>query len=607
MIPPSTQRLLDLLDTPPLVTPPPQAAQPERESAGAWTASTHGSQEQPPILDPNKGFRKWSETGGFTTELLPIIPPNAPLAGNTKVQPENRGKVPGKRNSDGTWNGFKSWPKHQATVADCKQWTIWGASGGLQGRLYLGLDIDVEDEETAAYAEQLAIRCFGPAPVRIRAGSARRLLLYRQPKDRPPIGKKRLEWTDMQGQKHALELLGAGCQYLVFGTHKSGVEYAWRDGKSPCEWGRDSLNEALGAAEYFAELSQHVKANGGTIGKGSQAAVESTRALRKGLDEPSHWCSGGPEMVMRSLQFFKNTDETNPSRDDAVASMHAIKAALGPRREEFKADVVDWLGEYGWDDPDEPEKIWDSIRDSSLGWSWLSGKARAAGFDEEVQADFDDVPADMCGGTSPWERELAVPSGAPPLAKHPPFFRADKLDGLPKPHDFVEGLLCDGQCSVIYGDANVGKSFFTLDLAYHVALGWKWRGLDVDQGAVVYIAGEGGAGMRRRVDAFREEHGIEETAIAPLIIVPVAINFRDDKEIAGLIELVRRVTEQEGIPVRWVIVDTLSRALAGGNENAPDDMGALVRGADRVRTATGCHLTLIPPLGQERREGRPRA
>src|SRR5262249_507051 len=150
---------------------------------------------------------------------------------------------------------------------------------------------------------------------------------------------------------------------------------------------------------------------------------------------------------------------------------------------------------------------------------------------------------------------------------------------------------------------NVGKSFFALDLAYHVALGWKWRGLDVDRGAVVYIAGEGAGGICQRIEAFCEEHGVEKTAGAPLAIVPAAINFPDEKEIAGLIELVRDVAEQAGIPVRWVIVDTLSRALAGGNENAPDDMGALVRGVDRVRTEIGCHVTLIHHSGKDDAKG----
>ena len=177
------------------------------------------------------------------------------------------------------------------------------------------------------------------------------------------------------------------------------------------------------------------------------------------------------------------------------------------------------------------------------------------------------------------------------------------VDQLKDPHDFVEGVLCDGQCSVFFGDANVGKSFFTLDLAMHVALGWPWRGKDVERGAVVYVAAEGGGGMKRRIAAFRQHHGIERTADAALAIIPDTIDFRDPKAVAGLIRLIAEIAERLGVPVRWIIVDTLSRALAGGNENAPDDMGALVRGADQVRTKTGAHLTLVHHSGKDDTRG----
>jgi AAA domain len=52
----------------------------------------------------------------------------------------------------------------------------------------------------------------------------------------------------------------------------------------------------------------------------------------------------------------------------------------------------------------------------------------------------------------------------------------------------VEGLLSEGAMSVVYGDSNVGKSFWSIDLACHVGSGMRWRDLDVTQGVVIYIA-----------------------------------------------------------------------------------------------------------------------
>jgi hypothetical protein len=57
------------------------------------------------------------------------------------------------------------------------------------------------------------------------------------------------------------------------------------------------------------------------------------------------------------------------------------------------------------------------------------------------------------------------------------------------------------------------------------------------------------------------------------------------------------------MPVRWIIVDTLSRAIAGGDENGPKDMSALVGGADCVRNETGAHISFIHHPGKDGTKG----
>jgi AAA domain len=42
-----------------------------------------------------------------------------------------------------------------------------------------------------------------------------------------------------------------------------------------------------------------------------------------------------------------------------------------------------------------------------------------------------------------------------------------------------------------------------------------------------------------------------------------------------------------------VIIDTVARALAGGDENSPADMGAFVKNCDQIRTMTGAHLAAV--------------
>jgi KaiC/GvpD/RAD55 family RecA-like ATPase len=190
-----------------------------------------------------------------------------------------------------------------------------------------------------------------------------------------------------------------------------------------------------------------------------------------------------------------------------------------------------------------------------------------------------------------------------PATKRIPLQFSDELEQYSEPCDFVENLLCDQQLSVLYGEPNIGKTFLAIDLALHVSLGWPWQGLEVDRGGVVFIAGEGASGARQRYKAFRQHHGREKTAGASFAVVPRAVNFCDKASVAGLISSIKDAASRFGERVRLVIVDTLSRALAGGDENSSVEMGMVVNAADRVRLATGAHVMFIHHTGKDPTKG----
>ena len=78
----------------------------------------------------------------------------------------------------------------------------------------------------------------------------------------------------------------------------------------------------------------------------------------------------------------------------------------------------------------------------------------------------------------------------------------------------IKGWLGAQQMTVIYGQSNVGKSFFTLDLAYHIAAGRDWHGNKVKQGTVLYLAGEGGQGFLARMKAVQDHYGDKNVPLA---------------------------------------------------------------------------------------------
>jgi hypothetical protein len=57
------------------------------------------------------------------------------------------------------------------------------------------------------------------------------------------------------------------------------------------------------------------------------------------------------------------------------------------------------------------------------------------------------------------------------------------------------------------------------------------------------------------------------------------------------------------MPVRLAVIDTLARAMAGGNENASEVMGALVMNSDRVRHETGACVLYIHHCGKDAARG----
>ncbi|WPO42525.1 DUF5906 domain-containing protein [Tardiphaga sp. 42S5] len=356
-------------------------------------------------------FRTWAEAG-FLSELLAIIPPDAKISANSEVKDRHRGKTPGVRNADGTWSGLggKWADERTTTIGDAKKYILWGASVGLQGRLFPGLDIDVEDEAVAVAIEGLAVDHLGMAPVRSRDGSPRRLMVYRKPADHDTIRKSRTAWIDAQGVKHAVELLAFGQQYLVEGPHPKGGAYTWRHGDSPCDAGPDGLGEidSDGIESFFSALGSLIKKNSwGEIQKGALAG-KGAPSTRKALTDPSLWASS-PALVLEALAAWPNNPDTLPSHDDFVTALAAIKAALGPTREDHYADVAGWAMHHDAIRPDYVRKTWESITDAALGASWLFATAKANGtFDGEAQEDFNDGgdDANELVGETPLEKML---------------------------------------------------------------------------------------------------------------------------------------------------------------------------------------------------------
>jgi hypothetical protein len=154
----------------------------------------------------------------------------------------------------------------------------------------------------------------------------------------------------------------------------------------------------------------------------------------------------------------------------------------------------------------------------------------------------------------------------------------------------VKGLVPRGGLIVVWGAPKCGKSFWTLDVAMHVARGVLYRGRRVKQGTVVYLALEGGEGFARRIEAYRRQHKVDTS---PFHLITDRIDLISDHK--ALIAAVREQIGDDGAPV-LIVIDTLNRSLVG-SESSDEDMAAYGRAADAIREAFDCAAIIVHHCG----------
>jgi AAA domain len=161
----------------------------------------------------------------------------------------------------------------------------------------------------------------------------------------------------------------------------------------------------------------------------------------------------------------------------------------------------------------------------------------------------------------------------------------------------VDGLLASTGMTVVYGESGCGKTFVAVDIACHVAAGLPWRGMEVEQGVVIYIAAEAPESLKRRIWAWKQHHGVEHL---PVLVVQSSVDLLNG-DTDAVVELVEKIA-RDHVRVALVVIDTLARSMVG-NENSPEDMGKYVASCGRIREAGGTHVVVIHHCGKDLARG----
>jgi hypothetical protein len=172
----------------------------------------------------------------------------------------------------------------------------------------------------------------------------------------------------------------------------------------------------------------------------------------------------------------------------------------------------------------------------------------------------------------------------------------DELDdGGPQEHDWmIEGWLSTGDKSVMAGASRSGKSFLAIHAALSIAYGRDMFGLKCKHGGVVYQAGEGARGVKKRLRAWRMHHNVEYSRDTPFVLLQRSIDiYRDNEKVNDLIEEINAHASLFNVPLRLVVIDTLATASVGADEISGRDMSIVLDNVQIISQRTGAHVLLV--------------
>lgn len=132
----------------------------------------------------------------------------------------------------------------------------------------------------------------------------------------------------------------------------------------------------------------------------------------------------------------------------------------------------------------------------------------------------------------------------------------------------VKNLIPADATGILFGETGSYKSFIAIDLSLHIAHGLSWCGYKTTQGSVFFIAGEGGAGLYRRIEAWHQLHGLSPEA-SQFFVCPTPIALNEAQNSKEIMQLIKERAKSTGLP-RLIVIDTLSQNFSGLENDSSD-------------------------------------
>ncbi len=167
-------------------------------------------------------------------------------------------------------------------------------------------------------------------------------------------------------------------------------------------------------------------------------------------------------------------------------------------------------------------------------------------------------------------------------------------DAGPELDFLIDGWISEGDRSVLGGPSRSGKSFLALHAAMCIARGQDFFDWPVKRGGVVYQAGEGARGVKKRLRAYRKHFEVDPTDDVPFVFLPSKVDlYSKEGDTQPLIDEIKAWALTMTHELRLVVIDTLATATAGADENSGKDMSIVLQNIARISEETGAHVMLV--------------
>ena len=471
-------------------------------------------------------------------------------------------KVPGKWDGK-RWsfmNGWQTFADTQPTQEQIDGWSEWPNAGlCVLHNDVCALDVDTDDQDVMD-----AVKVAMPGSPAKRRGKKGFAAYFRTKINKTA----RIKWVDAEG-KTVVELLLKGTQSVLPPTihPETNEPYIWLTPDALCDVPKDDLPELTG--DHCQKLTDMLAVLGIKLAGWQNTAQQPKETTARDLNNMAlsrlgDWLpqSGLYNLTMRGPDLWHCVPTWRQSSTGQSVENRKPSLKISPQ------GIYDFGGGYGM-----------SACDVIMAAKDLSFQEAARWLEQQL-------------GIKP--REVKSPGTVGQESKGKAFglVPSSAIELNYEARDFVEGLLCEGDLSVVYGPSNVGKSFWALDLGWAIGRGENWRWKQCDLGDVIYCPLEGQGGVPNRMASLKADRGESRLWVCTELFDLLGESWQD------LAEGVKGLEAP-----KLIIIDTLARALGGGDENSLTDMGRVIASCNNLSKATGAHVMLIHHSGKDEEKG----